>query len=58
MYIKISKDSPAKYYQDNKERLKTKACERYQRISKEKNETSNNMVVNDKKIYQKIKNKS
>ena len=33
----MSKDSSAKYYQDNKERLQKKnACERYQRLSKKK----------------------
>ena len=31
----MSKDSSAKYYQNNKEKLKT-ACERYQSLSKEK----------------------
>ena len=35
MYIKISKDSSAKYYQDNKERLQKKAYERYQSLPKE-----------------------
>ena len=49
----MSKDSSAKYYQNNKERLQKEARERYQSFSKEKN-----MVVNDTKIYQKIKNKS
>ena len=32
----MSKDSPAKYYQNNKERLQKKAHERYQSLSKEK----------------------
>ena len=37
--IKISaKDSLAKYYQNNKERLQKKALERYQIISKEERE--------------------
>ena len=35
-YIEISKDSSAKYYQNNKERLQKKACERYQSLTKEK----------------------
>ena len=31
----MSKDLLAKHYQDNKERLPKKACERYQSLSKE-----------------------
>ena len=31
----MSKDLLAKYYQENKERLQKKACERYQSLSKE-----------------------
>ena len=34
-YIKMSKDSSAKYYQNNKEKLQKKADERYQSLSKE-----------------------
>ena len=34
----MSKDSLAKDYQDNKERLQKKACERYQSLSKEEKE--------------------
>ena len=34
-YIKNSKDSSAKYYWDNKERLQKQARERYQNLSKE-----------------------
>ena len=37
-YTKIFKDSSAKYYQNNKERLQKKAPERYQSLSKEKEE--------------------
>ena len=33
----MSKDSSAKYYQDDKERLKEKARERYQILSQEGN---------------------
>ena len=36
----MSKYSSAKYYQNNKERLQKKACERYQSISKEEKEKS------------------
>ena len=34
----MSKDSSYKYYQDSKERLQTKVCERYQRFFKEEEE--------------------
>ena len=34
----MSKNSSAKYYQDNKERLQKKACERYQSLYKEEKE--------------------
>ena len=34
-YLKMSKNPPAKYYQDNKERLQKKSLERYQTLSKE-----------------------
>ena len=33
-YIKMSKNSSAKYYQDDKKRLPKKTCERYQSLSK------------------------
>ena len=34
----MSKNLSAKYYQENNERLKEKACERYQNLSKEEKE--------------------
>ena len=34
----MSKNLSAKYYQENKERLQKKACEKYQNLSKEKKE--------------------
>ena len=34
----MCKNLLAKYYQDNKERLKKKTCERYQSLSKEEKE--------------------
>ena len=34
----MPKDSCAKYYQNNKERLQKKVCERYQSLSKEEKE--------------------
>ena len=37
-YIKICKDSSAKYHQDNKNRLQKRAHENYQSLSKEGNE--------------------
>ena len=38
IYIKISKDSSGKHYQNNKELLLKKAGERYQKLSKEEKE--------------------
>ena len=55
-FIKTSKFSSAKYNQDNKERPLEKACKRHQNFSKE--EKSDNMVVNNTKIFQKIKSKN
>ena len=54
----MSKNLSGKYYQENKERLQKKACERYQNLSKEEKEKNNNMVVNVTKISQRMKNKS
>ena len=50
-YSKMPQNSSNKYYQDNKERLKEKAHERYQNFSKEEKRKSNNRVVNNTKIY-------
>ena len=47
------KNLSAKYYQENKERIKKKARERYQNLSKEETEKSSNMVVNVTNISQK-----
>ena len=38
LLLKMFKNLSAKYYQENKERLQEKACERYQNLSKEKKE--------------------
>ena len=46
----MSKNSSAKYYRENKERLQKRACERYQNLSKEEKEKQNNTVVNVTKI--------
>ena len=55
----MSKDSLAKYYQNNKERLQKKARERYQSLcKKEDKKKCNNIVANDTNTYQKMKNKS
>ena len=57
-HTKMFKYSSAKYYQNNKEKLQKKASERYQSPSKEEKEKTDSMVVNDTKVYQKMKNKS
>ena len=45
------------FHQDNKEKLRKKTRKRYQRHSeKEKEKKSNTLVLNDKNIYQKMKN--
>ena len=54
----MPKASSAKYYQNNKKRLQKKTCERYQSFSKVGNKKKQNMFVNDRKIYQKMKNES
>ena len=61
----MSKDSSAKYYQNNKERPQKKLVKdivhkrkKVKGLSKEYKEKTDNMVVNDTKIYHKIKNKS
>ena len=55
--IKISNDSSAKYYKDNKERLQ-KARERHQNLPIEKKKKSHNMVEKVTKISQKMESKS
>ena len=47
----MSKNLSAKCYQENKERLQKKARERYQNLSREEKEKSNNMAVNVIKIF-------
>ena len=56
-YIKVSKDSSAKYYQNNKEKLLKMLVKDIKVFLRKKKKKSNNMVMNDTKIYQKIKNK-
>ena len=50
----MSKDSSAKYYQDNKERLQKRLMIDIKEATIKR---SNNMVVNDTKIYKKMENK-
>ena len=51
----MSKNVSDKYYQENKDRLQKKLTKD---LSNEEKEKSDNIVVNNKKIYQKMKNKS
>ena len=53
----MSKDSSAKYYQNNNERQQNKAHERCQSLSKEKKKKQQ-YGLKDTKICQKMKNKS
>ena len=50
-------DLSAKYYKENKERLRRKTCKRYTNRSKEEKEKSNKNVVNVGKISQKMEKK-
>ena len=54
----MSEDLSVKYYQTNKESLQKKDRERYQCLSKKKKKKSDNMVVHNTKIYQKMKRKN
>ena len=54
IYINLS----AKYYQENKERLQNKACERYQNFSKKEKEKKQQYGLNVKIMSQKMKNES
>ena len=55
MCIKMSKNSSAKFYQKTKEKKFTKDIKVYLKKKKKK---SKNLVVNNTKVYQKMKNKS
>ena len=46
----MSKNSSAKYYQDNKERLQEKLVINIKVFLRRKNKQSDNVVVNDRKI--------
>ena len=55
----MSKNSSAKYYQENKQRKTTKkACEKYQSLSKEEKEKKRQYLVKGTKLYEKMKKKS
>ena len=54
----MSENLPAKYYQENKERLQKKLMKDIKIFLKKKKRKSNNMVMNVTKISQKMKNKS
>ena len=59
IFLKISKDSSASYYQNNKKRLQKEAFERYQSFSKEEKEKSNSTVLSNTKSTRRSKqNKS
>ena len=57
-YIKISKDSSTKYYQNIKERLQKELVKDIKAFLKKKRKKSENMIMNDIKIFQKMKNES
>ena len=54
----MSKNLSAKYCQENKERLQKKLMKGIKIFLKKKKRKSSNMVMNDTKIYQKMKKKS
>ena len=55
----MSRESSARCYQKtNKEKIQTNSLERYQNLTEEEKKTkSENMVVNDMRIFQIIKSK-
>ena len=54
----MSRHLSAKYYQENKERLPKKLLKDIKIFLRKKKKKSNNMVVNVKKIFQRMKSKS
>ena len=54
----MSKNLSGQYYQENKERLRKKLLKDIKIFLNKKKKKSNNMIVNVKKISQKMKNKS
>ena len=57
-FIKISKVSLGKYYQNNREKLQKKAREKYQSLSKEEKEKKQQYGGERYKIYLKMKTKA
>ena len=58
MYINISKNLLAKYYQENKERIQKLLAKDIKIFLKKKKKKSNNMVVNVTKVSKKMKKKT
>ena len=58
MYINISKNLLAKYYQENKERIQKLLAKDIKIFLKKKKKKSDNMVVNVTKVSQKMKKKT
>ena len=54
----MSQDSSDKYYQNNKERLQRNLVNDWKFFLKKEKKTSDNMVLNNTKVYQKVKNES
>ena len=54
----MSKDLSAKYYENNKERIQKKLVKDIKVFLRKIKKKSNNMVVNDSKIYLNMKKKS
>ena len=54
----MSKDLSAKYYENNKERIQKKLVKDIKIFLRKIKKKSNNMVVNDTKIYLNMKKKS
>ena len=54
----MSKDLSAKYYENNKERIQKKLVKDIKVFLRKIKKKSNNMVVNDTKIYLNMKKKS
>ena len=55
MYVKISKNLLAKYYQENKERIQKLLAKDIKNFLKKKKKKSDNMIVNVTKGSQKMK---
>ena len=53
----MCKNSSARYHQENKKRIRKKACERYQNLSTGEKEKGQQYIVNGTNIYKEMKNK-